>query len=196
MQSRSLSGMAAPPRAVFRRTDSRALRAASRARFAMRAFSRMALPTAGFSSRYSESFSVTMFLPAVLAGHLLIVLEELHLPAVSIEHSGQGPLEALLVHAALGGVDVVGEGHNGLVVAVVVLEGHLRHGVLLLPGHVDHVRVDGILGAVDKGHELPDAAGVVHGVLPCSRPGRASMVWMRRPALRKASSRMRVWMVS
>ena len=67
----------------------------------------------------------------------------LHLLAVGVEHGGQGPLEALLVHAALGGVDVVGEGDDGLVVAVVVLEGHLRHGVLLLAGHIDHVRVDG-----------------------------------------------------
>ena len=71
-------------------------------------------------------------LPAVLAGHLLVVLEQLDLPAVGVEHGGQGPLEALLVHAALGGVDVVGEGDDGLVIAVVVLHGHLRHGVLLL----------------------------------------------------------------
>ena len=45
--------------------DSRALRAASRARLAMRALSRMARPTAGFSSKYSESLSVTMLLTRV-----------------------------------------------------------------------------------------------------------------------------------
>ena len=104
-------------------------------------------------------------LPAVFAGYLVIVLENLHLLAVIIEHRGQGPLEALLVHAALRGVDVVGEGDDVLAVPVVVLEGHLRHGVVLLSRHVDHIGVDRVLGLVEEGHKLPDAAGVVHGVL-------------------------------
>ncbi|CDC74301.1 uncharacterized protein BN503_00904 [Oscillibacter sp. CAG:155] len=104
-------------------------------------------------------------LPAVLAGDLLVVLEHLDLAAVSVEHVGQGPLEALLVHAALGGMHVVGKGQDGLVVAVVILHGHFRHGVALHAGHVDHVGVEGILGLVEPGDKLPDAALEAHVVL-------------------------------
>ena len=68
------------------------------------------------------------------------------------------------MHAPLGGVDVVGEGDDDLVVGVGVLEGHLGHGVLLGPGHVDDPVVDGVLVAVDIVHELPDAPGVAHGL--------------------------------
>ncbi len=60
-------------------------------------------------------------LPAVLAGDLLVVLEHLDFFAVAVQHGGQCPLEALLVHAPLRGVDVVGEGEDGFAVAVVVL---------------------------------------------------------------------------
>ena len=104
-------------------------------------------------------------LTAVLAGHLLLVLEDFHLLAVGVEHVGQGLLEAGLVHAALGGVDVVGEGHQNLVVGVGVLHGDLRDGVVLHAGHVDDAVVDGGLVLVDEGHKLPDAALIVHGVL-------------------------------
>ena len=60
-------------------------------------------------------------LPAVLAGDLLVVLQQFDLFAVAVQHGGQGPLEALLVHAALRSVDVVGKGQNRLVIPVVVL---------------------------------------------------------------------------
>ena len=69
------------------------------------------------------------------------------------------------MHAALGGVDVVGKGENGLVVAVVILEGHLRHGVVLHAGHVYHLGVKGILGLVEPGDKLPDAPLEAHVVL-------------------------------
>ena len=69
------------------------------------------------------------------------------------------------MHAALRGVDVVGEGEDGLVIAVVVLHGHLGHGVLPGAGHVDHVAVEHVLAAVQPGDELPDAAGIAHAVL-------------------------------
>ena len=52
--------MAAPPRAVLRRMDSRAFLAASRARLAVRALSRIIRPTWGFSSRKVSSFSETI----------------------------------------------------------------------------------------------------------------------------------------
>ena len=57
--------MAAPPRAVLRRMDSRAFLAASRARLAVRALSRIIRPTWGFSSRKISSFSETMLLTRV-----------------------------------------------------------------------------------------------------------------------------------
>ena len=52
--------MAAPPSAVLRRMDSLAFRAASRARLAVSALSRMVRATMGCSSRYTESWSDTM----------------------------------------------------------------------------------------------------------------------------------------
>ena len=46
-------------------------------------------------------------------------------PGVAVDHVGQGLLEALLVHAALGGRDPVGEGEDALVEPGVPLEGDL-----------------------------------------------------------------------
>ena len=104
-------------------------------------------------------------LPAVLAGDLLVILQQLDLPAVGVQHIGESPLEALLVHAALRRVDVVGEGEDRLVIAVVILHGHFRHGVLSGSGHVNHVVVKHILALVQPGNKLPDAALEAHVVL-------------------------------
>src|SRR5699024_8724828 len=101
-------------------------------------------------------------LPAVVAGDLVLPLDDVGLFAVVVQHGGESPLEALLVHAALRGPHVVGEGDDGLVVAVAVLHGDLHRGVVLLPPHVDHPVVDGGFGAVEPVHVLPDAAVVAH----------------------------------
>ena len=69
------------------------------------------------------------------------------------------------MHTAVRGVDVVGEGEDDLVIAVGVLHGDLRHGILLFPSHVDDVIVDGGLVLVDELHEGADAALVVHLIL-------------------------------
>ena len=69
------------------------------------------------------------------------------------------------MHAALRSMDVVGEGDDDLVIAVIVLEGHLSHGVLPVAGHIDHVRVQRVLASVDEGDEFPDAPLVAHIVL-------------------------------
>ena len=69
------------------------------------------------------------------------------------------------MHAALWGVDIVGEGHHDLLIAVVVLHGHLGHGVLPGPGHINHVAVEGVLVPVDEGGKLPDAPLITHVVL-------------------------------
>ena len=66
------------------------------------------------------------------------------------------------MHAALGGVDVVGKGEDGLVIAGVVLQGHLGHRVLLLAGHIDDLLVEGVFIPVEPGDKLPDTAGVAH----------------------------------
>ena len=101
----------------------------------------------------------------VLAGDLVSLLYHAVLDAVGVQHTGQGRLEARLVHTALRGVDVIGKGDHGLGVAVVILHGDLRRGVPLGTGHVDDLLVQRGLVAVDPGDELPDAALVAHGVL-------------------------------
>ncbi len=59
-------------------------------------------------------------------------------------------------------MDVVGEGDNDFAVAVGVLQGHLRHGVVLLPGHVNYIVMDGGLVFVDEGDKLPNASLIAH----------------------------------
>ena len=68
------------------------------------------------------------------------------------------------MHAALGGVDVVGEGEDGLVIAVVVLHSDLRYGVVLLARHVDDMVVKHVLALVQPGDELPDTTLEAHVV--------------------------------
>ena len=68
------------------------------------------------------------------------------------------------MHTALRGMNVVGEGEGGLVVAIVILHGDLRHGIALLPADVDHLLVQRCFRAVQIGDELPDTALVAHGM--------------------------------
>ena len=102
-------------------------------------------------------------LPAVLAGDLVVALDDADLHTVGVQHPGQRGLEARLVHTALGGPHVVGKGHHELIVAVVVLHGDLRGGVPLGAAHIDHVVVKGGLVAVAPDGKLPDAALIAHG---------------------------------
>ena len=62
-------------------------------------------------------------------------------------------------------MDIVGEGDEHLVIAVVVLQRYLTLGVLALARHVYDVLVQGGLIAVYIRDELADAAGVAHGIL-------------------------------
>ena len=88
---------------------------------------------------------------------------------VLVDHLGEGRAEALEVHAALLGVDVVGERHDPLRVAAVPLDGDLDLAALLERGvvrglalDVDGAREagqDGLLG-VEVLDEVVDAAGV------------------------------------
>ncbi len=94
----------------------------------------------------------------VLAGDLVVALDDVGLGAVGVDHAGERGLEAGLVHAALGGVDVVGEGDDIFVVAVVILQRDLGDGVSLGAGEIDHILVQRRLVLVEEGDELADAA--------------------------------------
>ena len=110
----------------------------------------------------------------VLAGHLVAFLYHVVFQAVGIQYAGQGRLEARLVHAAFRRMDIVGEGHQRLVVAVVILDGDLRRAVALGAGEIDDLLVERGLVPVDVGNELPDAALIAHGLgLLSARPGVA-----------------------
>ena len=104
-------------------------------------------------------------LAAVLAGDLVGVgLDDAGLRAVGVEHAGQGRFEARLVHAALRRVDVIGKRDDGLVIAVVVLQGDLGLGVAADARHIDDLLVQGRLVAVVPEDELADTALVAHGI--------------------------------
>ena len=68
------------------------------------------------------------------------------------------------MHAALGGMDVVGEGDDGRGKGVVILQCDLGRVVALGAGHVDDLLVQGRLVAVVPADEFADAALVAHGV--------------------------------
>ncbi len=68
------------------------------------------------------------------------------------------------MHAALRSVDIVCERQDGLVIAVVILEGQFSHGVVLLAGDIDDSVVEGGLVSVEVGDKLPDPSLVAHGI--------------------------------
>ena len=102
----------------------------------------------------------------ILAGEILIVLLQLVvLAGIIVDDAGQRRLEAGLMHTALGGMDVVGEGLHQLVVAVGVLKGDFGLAVLLHRLEIDGTFVQRILVGVQVGHILPDTALIAHGIL-------------------------------
>ena len=106
-------------------------------------------------------------LARVGAGEVLVLVFEDALGAgVLVEGAGQRQLEALLMGAALGGVHVVGEAQQQLVVAVVVvLQGHLGHGALALALHIDDLGGQGgqVPAFAQVADEGADAALIAHG---------------------------------
>ena len=100
----------------------------------------------------------------VLAGEVvLLLLEEVLLPGIVVERARERRPEAGEVRSALSGVDVVGEGEDGLVVRRVPLHGDLYRAVWSLVLEVDDAAVDRILLAVDVGDEIADAALILEG---------------------------------
>ena len=74
------------------------------------------------------------------------------------------------MHASLGRENVVGEGLDALIVAVVPLHGDLAHGGVPLAGHINDVLVHRRFVVVELGDELADAA-LVAQLLPLLLPG-------------------------
>ena len=101
-------------------------------------------------------------LAAVLAGDLVALFDQADLEAVGVEHARERGLEAGLVHTALGGVDVVGKGENVFLIAVVILQGDLGVGIAPGAAHVNDAGVQRVLGLIEEGDELADAALVAH----------------------------------
>ena len=100
----------------------------------------------------------------VFAGEvLLLLLEERLLARVVVDGAREGAAEAGEVGAALGRVDVVGEGEDGLVVGRVPLHRHLDLTVGRLVVEEDDRAVDRVLVAVDVLDEVAHAAFVLEG---------------------------------
>src|SRR5918998_5668724 len=98
----------------------------------------------------------------VVAGEvLLFLLDEPLLASVRVDGARQRRPEARQVSPALVGVDVVGEGEDGVLEAVVPLHRDLDGPGLLLPLQVEDGLVDRVLGVVDVRDEVPDAALVL-----------------------------------
>ena len=115
----------------------------------------------------------------VVAGDaVLALLDEVLGLAEAVDLTGQGRAEALLVRAALVGVDGVGEGVHGLGVGGVPLHGHLEAHVLAGPlGRVglerDDRRVGRRLAAVEVGDVVDQAEVVLEDALEAARRRRA-----------------------
>ena len=64
--------------------------------------------------------------------------------------------------AAVHRVNVIGEGNDAFVIAFVILEGHLRDGIPVGGGNVDHLGMEHLIapGFIHKFHEGGDAAFV------------------------------------
>jgi len=102
----------------------------------------------------------------VIAGQVAVVrLQHAALAAVIVDDAGQRRAEACQVRAALGRVDVVGEGEDALVEAVVPLQRDFDGGGVLEPLDVQRraeQRLLVLVQVLDKGH---DAALIVVGLL-------------------------------
>ena len=88
----------------------------------------------------------------------VLLLEEVLGLGVAVHHVGEGLLEALLVHAALGGGDVVGERVDALVEAGVPLHRDVDLVVVAGLGVGDHPLEQRLLRGVEVLHEVADAA--------------------------------------
>ena len=96
---------------------------------------------------------------------VLVLLEQVGAGGVVVDGARQRRLEAAQMGAALGGVDVVGEGIDGFAIAVVPLQGDLDIGAVLLALQVDHLGMNRRLDPVQVLDERNDPALVEELVL-------------------------------
>src|SRR3990172_3936114 len=96
----------------------------------------------------------------------VLVLEELLLAGVVVEHAREGGAEAGQVAAAVDRVDAVDEAEGRLVEGVVVLDGALDARAVHLPLDVDRAREEHASVAVEVADEALDAALEVERDLP------------------------------
>ena len=84
--------------------------------------------------------------------------------AIIVEYAGEAAAEALFVSAAVGGVDVVGEAQQQLIVAGIILQGDFCHAPVGLTLEIDDVGVEHLEVALlaQIGDEALDAALVAH----------------------------------
>ena len=122
----------------------------------------------------------------VLAGELLVALEELLVRAVLVDDAGQRRAETLLVRAALVGIDRVGERVDALAVRLVPLHRDLERHAVTVGAELDHRLVDRGLAGVEVADEVGDATLVAEDDLAdfssSARP-RSSRRTIVRPAV-------------
>ena len=100
----------------------------------------------------------------ILTGNLVVSLDDTFFLAVGVEHRGKCPLEALFMHAAFGGMDVVGKGNDRLAKRVVILERDFRRLVSLLARHIDDGWMNRRFVPVVPLDEFADTAFIAHGI--------------------------------
>jgi hypothetical protein len=117
------------------------------------------------------------FAQVVAAGHRVFLFHEAGRLGVVVEHACEGGLEAREMRSAVDGLDVVGEGEEEFVVAVVVLEGDLADeaGRFVLAAQEDGGRV-GVLGLVEVLDELEDALVELEGLVARLAVGADALV--------------------
>lgn len=129
----------------------------------------------------------------------ILLLQKALRAGVIVDGTRDGLLEAVHVRATFMGVDVVGEGHDGIRgIGAGPLQGHLHGAVGVLGLEVDGL-VQGLLAVVQELHEVDDAA---HGLenlstgVPSASVMRSSVRMIFKPRFRKAISRKRAAKVS
>ena len=108
----------------------------------------------GYDRRYA--------LAHIVAGDLVVALDDVIFLPVGVYNSRERGLEARLVHAALRGVYVVREGDKVFAVAVVILQSYLGYRVALFAGEIDNVLMYRRLVLVEPCDKLLYAAVVAH----------------------------------
>src|SRR5579884_162728 len=102
----------------------------------------------------------------VIAAEVAVLLfEQAHLARVVIERAREGAAEAGDMHAAVDGVDAVGEGKFGGVPAIVILHGQFDFDAVHLAADADGPRLQASPVLVEVAHEGDQAALEVEGGL-------------------------------